>query len=71
MLKRRGSRDERTLVTFSDGDFYLIGVRPGEYELSVDGDLLSRLGLEGKPLTFTMPASTDGATVDGLELRLD
>jgi hypothetical protein len=71
ILKRRGTRDERTLVTFSDGDFYLIGVRPGEYELSVDGDLRSRLGLEGKPLTFTMPASADGATVDGLELRLD
>jgi len=71
MLKRRGSRDEQILVTFSDGDFYLIGVRPGEYELSVDGDLLSRLGLEGKPISFTMPASADGATVDGLELRLD
>ncbi len=71
ILKRKGSREERTLVTFSDGDFYLIGVRPGEYELSVDGDLLAHLRLNAKPLTFTMPASAEGATVDGLELRLD
>ena len=71
ILKRRGSRGERILVTFSDGDFYLIGVRPGDYELTADSELLSRLGLEGKPLTFTMPALADGATVDGLELRLD
>jgi len=58
------------LVTFSDGDFYLMGLKPGEYELSVDGDALARLGLSGDPLSFTMPASADGATVDGLELRL-
>ena len=71
VLKRRGSREVRSLVTFSDGDFYLMGVRPGEYELSADAAVLSRMGLSGKPLTFTMPASTDGATVDGLEVRVD
>jgi hypothetical protein len=71
LLKRRGSREVRTLVTFSDGDFYLIGVRPGEYELSADADVLARLGLSGRPLIFSMPASTEGATVDGLELRID
>lgn len=70
LLKRRGSREVRTLFTFSDGAFYLIGVKPGEYELSADGDFLSRLGLKGEPLSFAMPASADGATVDGLELRL-
>jgi hypothetical protein len=70
-LKRRGSRDVRTLVTFSDGDFYAIGVRPGEYELSADGGVLSRLGLRSESLTFTMPASAEGATVEGLELRLN
>ena len=69
-LKRVGSPEQRRLVTFSDGDFYLMGLKPGEYELSVDGDALARLGLSGDPLSFTMPASADGATVDGLELRL-
>ena len=71
LLKRRGSREVQTLFTFSDGAFYLIGVKPGEYELSADGDALARLGLHGAPLTFTMPSSADGATVDGLELGLD
>jgi hypothetical protein len=69
-LQRVGSREQRQLVTFSDGDFYLMGVKPGEYELSVDRDVLVRLGLTGDPLSFTMPASAEGATVDGLELRL-
>jgi hypothetical protein len=70
MLRRKGAREERELITFSDGGFYLIGVKPGEYELSAAQSTLDRLGLTGEPLTFTMPASADGATVDGLELRL-
>jgi hypothetical protein len=69
-LMRRGSREQRELVTFSDGGFYLIGVKPGEYDLFVDPNSLLRFGLSGDPLSFTMPASADGATVDGLELRL-
>jgi hypothetical protein len=69
-LKHKGSREQRQLITFSDGDFYLIGVRPGEYELSVDPNALARLGLTGEPLSFTMPASAEGATVEGLELHL-
>ncbi len=69
-LTRRGSREVRALVTFSDGGFYVMGVKPGEYELSADAETLSRLGLGGEPLAFAMPASTDGATVEGLELRL-
>jgi hypothetical protein len=70
LLQRRGAREPQTLVTFSDGDFYLIGVKPGDYELSVDAEALGRLGLSGEPLSFTMPASADGASVDGLELRV-
>ncbi|HEY7637278.1 MAG TPA: hypothetical protein VH763_17125 [Gemmatimonadales bacterium] len=69
-LKRVGSSEQRTLVTFSDGDFYVMGVKPGKYELSVDQDALARLRLSGESLSFTMPASVDGATVDGLELRV-
>jgi hypothetical protein len=69
-LSRRGSAEQQQLVTFSDGGFYLIGVKPGDYELSVDQNSLSRLGLSGEPLSFTMPASAEGATVDNLELHL-
>lgn len=71
LLRRHGSSQTAHLVTFSDGGFYLIGVKPGEYELSVDPLLLERLGLSAWPVAFSVPASPDGATVDGLELRLE
>lgn len=71
VLKRRRSREERTFFTFSDGAFYLIGVKPREYELSADGDVLARMGLHGDAVLFTMPASEDGATLNGLEVRLN
>ncbi len=69
-LKNRATRDVRALATFSDGDFYLIGVKPGDYDLWVDPGTLSRLGLTGAPISFTMHASPDGASVEGLELKL-
>jgi hypothetical protein len=71
LLRRRGSSQSVRLVTFSDGGFYLIGVRPGEYELSADPSVLTRLGLSAAPIAFTVPSSAEGATVDGLELRME
>ena len=69
-LRRRGTEDVRSLTSFSDGAFYAIGVKPGEYELAVDPGDLERLGLTAGPLPFSLPAEAEGATVDGLELRL-
>jgi hypothetical protein len=69
-LVRRGTREARELVTFSDGGFYLLGVKPGDYELTAEAAVLKRLGLEGESLSFAVPASAEGATVEGLELRL-
>jgi hypothetical protein len=71
LLRRHGSSQAARLVTFSDGGFYLIGVKPGEYELSVEPSILARLGLSVWPIGFTVPSSPEGATVDGLELRLE
>ena len=45
LLRRQGSSQTTGLLTFSDGGFYLIGVKPGDYELSVEPGVLSRLGL--------------------------
>lgn len=70
-LRRHGSSQTARLVTFSDGGFYLLGVKPGEYELSVDPLVLERLGLSAAPIAFAVPASIEGATVGGLELRLE
>lgn len=71
LLRRHGSSQTTRLVSFSDGGFYLIGVKPGEYELSVDAAVLARLGLSARPVAFTVPSSVEGATVDGLELRME
>ena len=71
LLRRHGSSQTARLVTFSDGGFYLIGVKPGEYELSVDPAVLARLGVSARPIAFTVPSSSEGATVDGLELRME
>jgi hypothetical protein len=69
-LQGRGSQDIRLLTSFSDGAFYLMGVKPGDYDLAVDPGELERLGLTAGPLAFSLAAEADGATVDGLELRL-
>jgi hypothetical protein len=71
LLRRHGSSQTVQLVTFSDGGFYLIGVKPGTYELSVEPGALARLELSAWPIGFAMPSSPEGATVDGLELRLE
>jgi hypothetical protein len=71
LLRRHGSGQTVEVVTFSDGGFYLIGVKPGTYELSADPTTLARLELSAWPVEFTMPSSPEGATVDGLELRLE
>jgi hypothetical protein len=71
LLRRHGSSQTARLVTFSDGGFYLLGVKPGEYELSVDPAVLARLGVSARPIAFTVPSSPEGATVDGLELRME
>jgi hypothetical protein len=71
LLRRHGSSQTTSLVTFSDGGFYLVGVKPGAYELSVDPAVLTRLDLTASPVAFTVPVAADGATVDGLELRME
>jgi hypothetical protein len=71
LLRRHGSSQTVQLATFSDGGFYLIGVKPGTYELSVDPTTLARLELTSSPVEFTMVSSAEGATVDGLELLLE
>jgi hypothetical protein len=71
LLRRHGSSQTEQLITFSDGGFYLIGVKPGTYELSVDPRVLARLGQSAAPVEFTMTSAVDGATVEGLELRLE
>lgn len=66
--RRTGVR--RTLVTFTDGAFYLLGVKPGDYVLSVDERVLDAMGVDAAPLPFTLAPTPDGVGRSDLELRL-
>jgi hypothetical protein len=66
--KRTGTR--RSLVTFTDGAFYLLGVKPGEYELAVDESVLDALGADATPLPFSLVPTPQGVGRSDLELRL-
>ena len=66
--RRSGSR--RTLVTFNDGAFYLMGVKPGEYELTVQQQVLDALASDADPLRFGLTSTPDGVGRSDLEIRL-
>jgi len=70
ILTERRTGLQRTLVTFTDGAFYLLGVKPGEYELTVDERVLDALGAVAMPLPFTLAPTPQGVERSDLELRL-
>lgn len=70
VLRHLGTGHERTVTTFSDGEFYAMGIRPGEYELTVGPRTATRLGMSAPPVTFRMEASAEGGSVTGLRVRL-
>jgi hypothetical protein len=51
---------ERSVTTFTDGSYYLLGVRPGDYTLSVDRRVLDLLRMQAEPRHLTITASGDG-----------
>jgi hypothetical protein len=70
VLRNLKTGTERTIVTFTDGAFYAMGIKPGEYELRLDPKLAERRGITGEPLRATVAAEVDGASVSGLIVRL-
>ena len=71
VMKHEESGEQRVITTFTDGSFYAIGVRPGEWQIRVDSKCQSLLKASAKPVAFTIKASAEGATVSGLELVLE
>jgi hypothetical protein len=69
LLRHTGSGAVTRTVTFSDGSFYAIGLRPGEYEATVPAEILDRLGADQLPIRFRADASGEGAT-EGLVITL-
>ena len=67
-LREVSSGRRRSIVTFTDGSFYTLGVRPGEYELTVGTRTLELLRQTAEPLRFAV--APDGTAPAGLEIRL-
>src|SRR5438876_4364274 len=70
ILTDRRSGIRRTLVTFNDGAFYLMGVKPGDYELTVAEQVIDALAVEDEPVRFRLGAQPTGLGREGLEVRL-
>jgi uncharacterized surface anchored protein len=66
--RRTGMR--RTLVTFNDGAFYVMGVKPGDYELVVEEQVLDALAVDAEPLRFRLAPTPTGIERSDLEVRL-
>lgn len=66
--RRRGT--VRRFTSFSDGAFYIMGVTPGAYSLTVDGSALGGWRMTAQPLEFTLPPSAAAVSRNDLELVL-
>ena len=57
-------------TSFTDGGFYAMGIKPGDYQLAIDPRTLAALLATAVPLRFTLSPSPAGMGASGLELRL-
>ena len=70
ILRHLASGRSRRIRTFSDGSFYVMSIRPGEWTAEVDPEVLARLGRRSGPVGFTVGADEAGTSISGLELRI-
>ena len=70
ILTDRRTGTGRSLVTFNDGAFYLMGVKPGDYELRVDEQVLDALAVDAEPVRFSLAPTANGIGRSDLEVRL-
>ena len=60
--------ERREITTFSDGEFYALGVRPGEYEMSVSEGFLDVSAETTEPIRLRVQPTPGGASLQGIEL---
>jgi len=66
--RRTGAR--RSFATFSDGAFYVLGVKPGLYDLTVDPHVLDVLHATAQPLRVTLARTATGIGASDLDVVL-
>jgi hypothetical protein len=57
-------------TTFSDGTFYVLGVKPGDYQVMVSDGTQRKLRLAADPIPFNVKVDPNGDSVSGLNLLL-
>lgn len=60
-----------SLLTYSDGGFYRLGVLPGEYDVTVPDAVLERLGAGVTPIRLSIPSEPGDKLYEGLLLYLE
>jgi len=70
ILQERRTGARREITTFSDGAFYVLGVKPGDYDLTVDPRALDVLGMEAVPVRLTLTPTATGVGATGVEVPL-
>lgn len=70
VFKHVESGEQRVVTTFSDGSFYVMGLRPGSWELGADSRCLETLGATVEMQRFVIAASAEGTALEGLKVEL-
>jgi len=68
-LRNRDTGDVYATSTFSDGSFYVMGVRPGRYLATVVEGVQEILSISVRPAEFEVLPTSDGAIVEGIVIR--
>jgi hypothetical protein len=68
-LRNRDTGDVYSTSTFSDGSFYVMGVRPGRYLATVVEGVQEILSISVRPAEFEVLPTSDGAIVEGIVIR--
>ena len=70
LLRHQATGKLRRVTTFTDGSFYVLGLRPGDWVFEVDPELLQGLRATSEPVRVVIPAVIDGASISGIEIRV-
>ena len=70
ILQERRTGARREITTFSDGGFYVMGIKAGDYDLTVDPRALDVLGMEAVPVRLTLTPTATGVGATGVEVPL-
>jgi hypothetical protein len=72
VISNDSSNFKQSITCFSDGNFYYMGVPPGNYKAEIDSVQLAKLNLVAEPafIEFTVKRTTDGDFINDLVFEL-